>query len=200
MEVKKIQDLMKEVETYKQAIEDAKDALASVEMELDETLDDEFRSGNGSESEEDRAAGQRLPRLSPKEEAEEKVKVYIVGCVAVIVSTVALEDWRLVERYAPKKLTVVDEDGNTVFTVRTDCGGGRCTHDELVWGEAADENGKATITILLDTDIDNKREAVMDICGSAILDLIEIEKEMPNFVKEIHEAQEKIESCIISLD
>ena len=40
----------------------------------------------------------------------------------------------------------------------------------------------------------------MDICGSAILDLIEIEKEMPNFVKEIHEAQEKIESCIISLD
>ena len=189
MEVKKIQELMKEGEDYKQAIEDAKDALASAEMELDETLDDAFRRENRSEKEKTEA-----------EEPKEKVKVYIVGCVAVIVSTVALEDWRLVERYAPKKLTVVDEDGNTVFTVRTDCGGGRCTHDELVWGEAADENGKATITILLDTDIDNKREAVMDICGSALLDLMDIEKEMPNFLKEIREKLAKVESCIITLD
>ena len=39
----KIQALMKEVAIYKQAIQDAKDALASAEMELDETLDEEFR-------------------------------------------------------------------------------------------------------------------------------------------------------------
>jgi len=42
METTKIQDLMKEVEIYKQAIQDAKDALASAETELDETLDAEF--------------------------------------------------------------------------------------------------------------------------------------------------------------
>ena len=42
METTKIQDLVKEVEIYKQAIQDAKDALASAEMELDETLDAEF--------------------------------------------------------------------------------------------------------------------------------------------------------------
>ena len=42
METSKIQELMNEVETYKQAIQDAKDALASAEMELDETLDAEF--------------------------------------------------------------------------------------------------------------------------------------------------------------
>ena len=34
----KIQELMNEVEIYKQAIQDAKDALASAEQELDETL------------------------------------------------------------------------------------------------------------------------------------------------------------------
>ena len=38
----KIQQLFNEVEIYKQAIQDAKDALASAEMELDETLDAEF--------------------------------------------------------------------------------------------------------------------------------------------------------------
>ena len=42
MDTNKIQELMNEVETYKQAIQDAKDALASAEMELDETLDAEF--------------------------------------------------------------------------------------------------------------------------------------------------------------
>ena len=42
MENTKIQELMQEVETYKQAIQDAKDALASAEMELDETLEMEF--------------------------------------------------------------------------------------------------------------------------------------------------------------
>ena len=42
METTKIQELMSEVETYKQAIQDAKDALASAEQELDETLDAEF--------------------------------------------------------------------------------------------------------------------------------------------------------------
>ena len=38
----KIQELINEVEIYKQAIQDAKDALASAEMELDETLEEEF--------------------------------------------------------------------------------------------------------------------------------------------------------------
>ncbi len=38
----KIQELMNEVEVYKQAIQDAKDALASAEMELDATLEAEF--------------------------------------------------------------------------------------------------------------------------------------------------------------
>ncbi len=42
----KIRELMDEVEIYKQAIQDAKDALASAEMELDETLDMEFRQQN----------------------------------------------------------------------------------------------------------------------------------------------------------
>ncbi len=46
MSENKITELMKEVEIYKQAIQDAKDALASAEMELDETLDMEFGQQN----------------------------------------------------------------------------------------------------------------------------------------------------------
>ena len=42
METNKIESLFKEVATYRQAIQDAKDALASAEQELDETLQAEF--------------------------------------------------------------------------------------------------------------------------------------------------------------
>ena len=40
----RIQELFNEIEVYKQAIQDAKDALASAEMELDEELDAQFNA------------------------------------------------------------------------------------------------------------------------------------------------------------
>ena len=42
MKDSRIQELMNEVETYRQAIHDARDALTSTEQELDEMLDDEY--------------------------------------------------------------------------------------------------------------------------------------------------------------
>lgn len=47
MKVSKIEELMQEVEIYRQAIQDAKDALASAEMELDGELENEFSKANG---------------------------------------------------------------------------------------------------------------------------------------------------------
>ena len=40
----RIQELFDEVETYKQAIQDARDALASAEQELDEELDARYHN------------------------------------------------------------------------------------------------------------------------------------------------------------
>ena len=45
--VSRIEKLMQEVEIYRQAIQDAKDALASAEMELDGELENEFSKANG---------------------------------------------------------------------------------------------------------------------------------------------------------
>lgn len=42
MERTHIQELLEEVEVYKQAVQDAKDALASAEQELDAALDSEY--------------------------------------------------------------------------------------------------------------------------------------------------------------
>lgn len=39
MDAAKVKELMQEVEAYRQAVQDAKDALESAEAELDEALD-----------------------------------------------------------------------------------------------------------------------------------------------------------------
>ena len=46
MEKNEIQKLMREVETYKQAIQDAQDALDAAEKELDEILAYEYEQEN----------------------------------------------------------------------------------------------------------------------------------------------------------
>ena len=43
-ETNRIQELFDEIEVYKQAIQDAKDALASADMELDEELDAQYNA------------------------------------------------------------------------------------------------------------------------------------------------------------
>lgn len=45
MDAAKVKELMQEVEAYRQAVQDAKDALESAEAELDEALD----AGSGEE-------------------------------------------------------------------------------------------------------------------------------------------------------
>ena len=44
-ETNRIQELFNEIGIYEQAIQDAKDALASAEMELDEELEAQFNAG-----------------------------------------------------------------------------------------------------------------------------------------------------------
>ena len=128
---------------------------------------------------------------------EKTAKVYIIGAAAVIVSGVKLEDWKQVEKYAPERLKIVDESGETVFKVATSKGGGSMNQYGVCWGTYTSDEGYATVTILLDDDIEDKKEAVKDITGSALLDLIEIEKQVPEILHDIDQKESEIETHIV---
>ena len=127
---------------------------------------------------------------------ENTAKVYIVGAAAVLVSSVKLEDWKRVEKYAPETLKIVDDNGEPVFKVASSEGGGSVNHFGVAWGTYTSDEGYATVTTLLDDDIENKKEAVMDIMGSALLDLRDIEQEIPGILEDIAAKEKEIESCI----
>ena len=127
---------------------------------------------------------------------ENEAKVYMMGAAAVVVSGVKLEDWKLVEKYAPEALRIVDESGETVFRVMTQKGTGSMNRYGVVGGSYLSEEGNATVTILVDDEVENPKEAVMDVIGSALLDLADIEKDLPLIIKEIREKQKQIETQI----
>ena len=130
---------------------------------------------------------------------ENTVKIHIMGSAAVVVSAVSLEDWKLVEKYMPKALTVTDENGGTVFTASTGEGTGSFTEDRVVWGETVTEDGRATVTVLFGTDVKDRLGAVLDATGNGIPEIIGIEEKIPDLVKEIRESRERIAAYVTVL-
>ena len=127
---------------------------------------------------------------------ENTVKIHILGAAAVIISSVKLEDWKLAEKYAPEKLKKLDEKGEPVFRVMTGSGTGSVNRYGVVWGNYPTEEGNATVTILIDEDVEDRKKAVMEAAGPAVLELYELEKTMPGILEGIREKTREMESRI----
>ena len=126
-------------------------------------------------------------------------RIQVLGCAAVVVSGVDLEDWKLIEKHDPDGLRMVDEKGNTLFRVTTDNGPGCLLKDRAEFSAAVTQDGKATITILLDPDNDDRMDMVRDVLAGPLMDLIEIEKAVPELKKKVLKRLEKAESCMCLL-
>ena len=135
-------------------------------------------------------------RLSSIVKIDNAAHVDISGASAVLVSDVALEDWERVEKYAPEMLKITDEDGEAIFKVKTCCGGGSVNEYGVCFGSYTNEGGKATVTVLLDEEVEDKLGAVKEIMGTALLELNGIEKELPNVLKDIADKEAEIEKLI----
>ena len=137
-------------------------------------------------------------RISSIVKIDNAAHVDISGASAVLVSDIDLEDWKRVEKYAPEMLKIVDEEGDVCFKVKTSTGGGSINEYGVCFGSYTNDGGKATVTILLGVDVEDKVEAVKEIMGSALLDLNSIEKELPTVLQDIAEKEAEIERLIVA--
>ena len=127
---------------------------------------------------------------------ENTARIYIVGATAVLVSGVKLEDWKLVEKHNPEALTMVEENGEPAFKVTCGNQGGSVNRFGICWGHHTSEDDCATVTTLLSSDVEDKRQAVTDIMGAALLALLDLEKTIPETVEGIREELKQIDSLI----
>jgi len=134
-------------------------------------------------------------RISSIVKIDNAAHVDISGASAVLVSDIALDDWKKVEKFEPDALRIVDEEGDTVFRVMTGGTAGSADNNGVCFGEYTN-SGKATVTALFDTDIDDKIAAVKDMMGNALLDLNDIEEGIPAVLEAIAAKEAKIEGLI----
>lgn len=136
-------------------------------------------------------------RMTSIVKIDNAANITLAGSAAVVTSAVSLEDLKRVEKFAPEALKIVDEEGETVFKVCTrENSSGSINKYGVVFGSVVNHEGKATVTVVIDPEIEDKREAVKDMMGAAILDLNTIEKELPEVLKDIAEKEKEIEGCI----
>lgn len=138
-------------------------------------------------------------RMSSVVKIDNAAHVELSGASAVLVSDVTLEDWKRVEKYAPEALKIVEEEtGDTLFKVMTCNGAGSANEYGVCFGTYTNEGGKATVTILLEEGIEDRLQAVKDVIGQALLDLNDIEKEIPTILDDIEEKEAEIDKLIVA--
>ena len=135
-------------------------------------------------------------RISSIVKTDNAAHIDLTGAAAVLVSDVALEDWKRVEKFEPDAMKIFDEEGDVVFKVATCCCTGSINKNGVCFGSYTNEGGKATVTILLDDKIEDRKEAVKEIAGSALLDLNEIEKSIPEILESIGNKEAEIDALI----
>ena len=104
-------------------------------------------------------------------------KVIVIGCACVVVSSLTPEEIRRFERFDPGATVLEKEDGTT-FSIRVDEGSGSLMEDVATYSLTATAEGKATITILIEPEVEDKAALVKKKLGAALLKLDELEKRM----------------------
>ena len=137
-------------------------------------------------------------RISSIVKTDNAAHIDMTGAAAVLVSDVKLSDWKRVEKYAPEALKIVDEDGTPVFKVMTCESMGSVNQNGVCFGTYTNEGGLATVTIVMADDVKDRKQAVKDIAGQALLDLTEIEKDIPTLIGDIATKEAKIDELIVA--
>ena len=112
-------------------------------------------------------------------------KAVVMGCVCVVVSSLTPEEMKRFACYYPEAMTLKGMN----FSLRLDDGPGSLSEEEARFSRTTTADGKATITILLDPDVEDKAAFVRERIGSALLKLDMLEKQMVGMKEELEETE-----------
>ena len=137
-------------------------------------------------------------RLSSIVKIDNAAKVVVTGSAAVVTSDVKLDDWKRIAKMQPEALALVDDESDEVlFRVVVSEGPGSINENGVCFGTAVNGEGKATVTILIRPEVEDKVQLVKDEIGRALLDLNALEAEVPDILKEIDEMEKQIDDNFV---
>ena len=114
-----------------------------------------------------------------KMEGNEMTKALVAGCACVVFSVLTPEENDRFKQYQPEALKLIDENNpEDVFTLDIDDGPGHVEETEAVYSRTKSADGKATITILLDPDEENKLGLAQKKIGRMLVKLQKLEEKL----------------------
>jgi len=123
--------------------------------------------------------------------------VTIAGNSYVIASDVAMKDLEAVKKYRPSALTLVDEETKEAY-FKVGVGSNSLSDYGISFGGVSnDEEKVATATLSIPSDVENKKEFVLDKAGLALVNLGKIEKGIAAALDEIKTDRDAIAERII---
>ncbi len=127
-------------------------------------------------------------------------KAVVMGCACVIFSSLTPDEIKRFKTFHPEALKMKDEDdGSMVFSIDIENGAGSLLPEAATFSNVTSADGKATITVLLDPDIEDPMGAVKDRLGKPLMNLIEMEEQLMKMLPNLKEEEEKIDAQITRL-
>lgn len=124
----------------------------------------------------------------------------VMGSACMIKSTLTPEEIKNIKKLRPELLEMVDENGEPVFTVDIDeTTPGSLNKYGACFGNAPSEDGKATITVVLDPSVEDTVKLVEECFGRALLMLEEMEAGIAEELPNLREEERRIHSMITRL-
>ena len=124
-------------------------------------------------------------------------KARILGCACIIMSAFTPDELRDFQRYMPEVLTMRDERGEPVFAISLDeRSPGSINQYGAVFSRYPNEDGRATMTIIIDPECDDREDAVREKLGSAILSLTDMEEHLMPRLSELQERKNLLKTQI----
>lgn len=125
-------------------------------------------------------------------------RIIVAGDAMVVESAYSIEDIKTIERYRPKALTLVEEDGKTeTFKVGTTDGKGSISTYGVSFGSSS-KNGenKAIITLNIPSSVNDAAAYAEDCIGVAIVKLNAVESQLNEALDEISHEKELVRENI----
>lgn len=135
--------------------------------------------------------------LASNPKRENAAKAVVTGGAIVVSSIATPEELRTIKKYRPDALKLVDEKTKNVQYLVSIAGGlGELNGNGAIFGQHADAEGKATITIGAPDDVSDVRNWAIENLGSALLKLNKVEQQFAEQLSSIAADRAAIEASI----
>ena len=121
-----------------------------------------------------------------------EARALLMGCACVVKSMLTPEEIEKFCIYHPEALVMKNEAGEEVFKIDLDGEIPGCiTKEAAVFSKVKTVDGKATITVIIDPECEDRKTALLETVGPGLRVLDEMERQLVKMLPDLAEEEKK---------